>query len=335
MPFNSIGDLASRMMLSQSNLQAKRSIVRLSQELTTGITSDLATRLRKDFSSQESWERSISSSQVREKTLSEALARMQAKQTVLNSISENTSTLANNISLAVTVGTTTGLDSMSQRAMDTLDEALSRLNTQTAGQSLFAGSQKDGPAMASLSVIMGSVKASVAGSVTIEDITNSVQNWMDDTVGGFQAVAYQGNEGESGAIRLDKGRVVHDSTRADDPAVKNTVQNLILASLATDQGLDLSRENKIALLKHSSDGLRASDGQLINMRSAIGYVEGEITEGIVRAGAEISTAKLLRADTLQVDQYETATKLQEAELQLEKIYMLTARSSQMSLLEYL
>lgn len=334
MPFNSIGDLASSMMLSQSNLQAKRTMLRLSQELTTGVTSDVGATLRNDYSQQMGWERSIQSSQVREKTLSEALTRVQAKQTVLGTISESTSSLANEMSLALTVGTTPGLDAASTHAASALEQALARLNTQTAGRTLFAGSQTDGRAMGTPDAVMASVKAAVSGAVTVSDITSAVQNWMDDPAG-YDAVAYLGSDEDAGVVRLSADRTVVDRARADDPAIKAAIQHLILASLATDETLALSHESKASVLQQSSDGLRAAEGQITSLHASLGYLEREITDGIVQAGAEISTAELLRSETLGIDQYETASKLQEAELQLEKIYMLTARSARMSLLEYL
>jgi flagellar hook-associated protein 3 FlgL len=335
MTFNSIGDLASRLMLNQSNQQAKSSLVRLSQELTTGLTSDIGSALRNDFSVQASWERSISSSQVREKTLSEAMTRLQAKQAVLSSINENSSSLANDISLAATAGTMSGLDAVSTNARDALAQALSQLNTQTAGRSLFSGSLSNGPATADFDTVMSSVSAAVSGAATIGDITTAVQDWMDDASNGFAAVAYLGDGEDSSTIRLTEGRVLKDSTRADDPALQQTLQNLIIASLATDEGLALTLENKGFLLEAASSGLRAAADEVTGLQASLGYMESEIADGIVQAGAEISTAQILRTDTLGVDQYETASKLQEAELQLEKIYLLTSRTAQMSLLEYL
>lgn len=335
MTFNSIGDLASRLMLNQSNHQAKSNLVRLSQELTTGLTADVGGALRNDFASQASWERSISSAQVREKTLTEAMTRIQSKQTVLDSISETTSSLANDISIAVTAGTEPSLDAVSSNARDALSQALSQLNTQAAGRTLFSGSLIDGPAMADFDTVMTSVSAAVAAATSATDIVTAVQGWMDDAVGGFSAVAYQGDGEESGIVRLSEGRVLKDNARADDPALQKTVQNLIIASLATDEGLALSTVNKTHLLETASNGMRGAVSEVTELHASLGYMEGEIADGIVQASAEIATAQMLRTDTLAVDQYETATKLQEAELQLEKIYLLTSRTSQMSLLEYL
>lgn len=335
MTFSSIGDLASRMMLSQSTALAKRNMTRLSQELTSGMTSDVGRAVRNDFSSQMGWERTIASSQVREKTLTEAMGRVQAKQTVLGAISTEASSLANEIGLALTVGTGAGLDAASRHADDALANALSKLNTQFAGRTLFAGTGVDGVAVATRDEIMASVKVAVAGAVTVEDYKTAVQGWMDDLATGFQTVAYLGTSEDTAPIRLSDNRTLDEGARADHPAVSKALQNLILASLAGDDDLSLSHQTKAGLLQNSADGLRAAEGQITELHASLGFVEAEIVNAVVEAGAEIATAELLRARTLGVDQYDTASKLQEAELQLEKIYMLTARSARMSLLEYL
>jgi flagellar hook-associated protein 3 FlgL len=335
MSFNSIGDLANSMLLSQSSLQAKRSMMRLSQELTTGLTSDVRGALRNDYSAQMGWEHSIRSSLVREQTLTEAMTRIQAKQAVLGSMSDAVQRLANDTDLAVTSGTTVALNAISLNAKDELSQTLSRLNVQTSGKSLFAGSQDDGPAMATLQDIIASVKASIAGAVTASDVISNVQDWMDSPVNGFDAVAYIGGDEDAADIRLSNDQMIQETSRADDPALKQAIQNLILASIAMDEDLGLSKESQSVVLQTSATGLRAAEGRIIEMQTSLGYVEAEVAKGRTQAGAEISVGEQLRVSTLKVDQYETASKLQQAELQLEKIYALTARSGRLSLLEYL
>lgn len=335
MPFNSIGDLASSMLLNQSNLQAKRNMLQLSKELTTGVTSDVGATLRNDFGQQMSWERRIGSAQIREKTLSEAMTRVQVKQVALGSIAAKAVELANDINLSLSAGTEAGLEAIALKAQDALDQTISRLNVQSAGQSLFAGDQGDGKAMASSEDILASVKTALSGAITTSDVISGVQSWMDDPVNGFSAHAYVGGTQDAGAIRLGQDRLIHESSRADDPALRETMQNLILASLTSDPSLALSQESKAALLNGSADGLRSAEGQITQLQASLGYVEAEITKGKTEASAEIATAEMLRANTLGIDEYEVASKLQQAELQLEKIYTLTARSARLSLLEYI
>lgn len=335
MPFNSIGDLASGLLLNQSNLQAKRNMLRLSKELTTGVTSDVGATLRNDFSQQMSWEHRIGSSQIREKTLSEALTNIQVKQSVLGAIGDSVLALSNDIALTLGSGTSIAIDAVAANAKDVFNQVVSRLNVQSGGKSLFSGARNDKQAIASVQDILTSVKSALGSTATVSDVIDEVQSWMNDPLSGFSSHGYLGGNEDAAAIRVGANRLIDESTRADDPALRATVQNLILASLSVDQDLALSISNKAALLKVAADGLRSAEGQIIGLRTSVGYVEAEVTKGKVAAGAEIATAELLRANTLGIDEYEVASKLQQAELQLEKIYTLTARSARMSLLEYL
>lgn len=335
MPFNSIGDLASSLMFNQSSIQAKRSMLKHSQELTTGITTDVGAVLRNDYAQQMSWERRIGSSEVREKTLSEAMTRIQVKQSALGFIGDSALNLANDINLSLTAGTKAAVELMGSSAKDILGRTIARLNVQSAGTTLFAGTQTDGVAMASADDVLASVKTAISGALTISDVIDGVQNWMNDPVSGFQSQAYLGNRGDAMPIRVGQDRLIQEGTRADDPALAKTVQNLILASLSVDQDFALSLEGQSGLLEHAANGLRSAEGQITGLRASLGYVESEISKGRTEAGAEIAMAKQLRATTLGIDEFEVASKIQQAELQLEKIYTLTARSARMSLLEYL
>mgnify|MGYP006193710875 CR=1 FL=1 len=54
-----------------------------------------------------------------------------------------------------------------------------------------------------------------------------------------------------------------------------------------------------------------------------------------RNSAEITALELARAKIVSVDPFEAATKVKEAQTQLEMIYAVTARLSSLSLMEYL
>ncbi|MGH1576163.1 hypothetical protein [Planktotalea sp.] len=310
-------------------------MLQLSQELTSGLTSDTGQALRNDFSIQMSWERSIASSRVREQTLAEALTRIEIKQAALSSISDSVGQLANDADLALANGTTRGLAAISQNAKDKLDQTISNLNVQSAGKFLFSGSQTNQAALASKQDILASVVAAISGASTATDVLSGVESWMNDPVDGYPAIAYVGGAESSAKIRLSGDRSIEENSRADDQGLQKAVQGLILASLAMDPQVGLSNDGRALLLKSAAEEMRVAEGQVVEMQASLGYIEAEVVKNKTQATTEISLAEQLRTSTLGIDQYETASKLQQAELQLEKIYAMTARSQRLSLLEYL
>ncbi len=335
MPFNSIGDLASSLMLNQASTRAKRSLMQLSQELTSGVTTDTRGALRNDLSKQMDWEHSLSANGVLNRTLSESIVKVQAKQDALGTINETLASFANDVSATVLSGSTTATSTLAQSAGGMLDQMLTALNAQAAGQSLFSGSANNRASMASSEEILASIKASLGAPSTVSDVVQGVRDWMSDPVEGFQANAYNGSDESTSPIRLSSNRTIGESLRADHPAFQTILENLVVATLSADETLAPSPASQADLLQVAADGLRSVETQIIELRANLGFVESELVKAKVRVGAEISTTQQIRAETLGIDEYEVASKLQQTELQLEKIYTMTARSAQMSLLEYL
>ena len=337
MSFNSIGDLASNVMLNQASTRVKRSLMQLSQELTTGVTSDVRSTLRNDLTHQMDWEHRLLANSVQDKTLSEALVKIQAKQSVLGSINDTIVSFANSVeTTGIGIGSAVASTNvLSKNAKTLLEQVVSQLNTRAAGQTLFAGTDTDLVSMASVEDTMTSVKASIGPVATVDDVVQGVKDWMNDPVAGYQAIAYLGSTDDPSPIRLTSNRTISETSKADHEALQAVVENLILATLSSDETFAPSEIIQVDLLQTSSNGLRSADASLIELRASLGFVEAELERQKVKTSAETSTLEQLRANVLGIDEYEVASKLQETELQLEKIYAMTARSARMSLLEYL
>lgn len=335
MSFNSIGDLASNVMLNQASTRVKRSLIQLSQELTTGVTSDVRSTLRNDLTHQMDWEHRLLVNSVQDKTLSEALVKIQAKQSILGSINDAIVSFANSVETTGIGSAVASTNVLSKNAKTLLEQVVSQLNTRAAGQTLFSGTDIDLVSMASVEDIMTSVKASIGPVATVDDVVQGVKDWMNDPVAGYQAIAYLGSMDDPSPIRLTSNRTISETSKADHEALQAVVENLILATLSSDETFAPSEIIQLDLLQTSSNGLRSADASLIELRASLGFVEAELERQKVKTSAETSTLEQLRANVLGIDEYEVASKLQETELQLEKIYAMTARSARMSLLEYL
>ena len=335
MAFASIGDLASNLLLAQASAGAKRRFVSLSTELTTGLASDVRARLRNDLTKQVDWEHGIAKNQALQKTLTEAMTKVDAKQAVLKAIGETAVSFANNVEIAVNGNASTFTNALALEARVGLEQILSQLNTQTMGQSIFAGTSGDKPVMASAEEILSSIRAHLGVAQSATSVVQGVRDWMDDPVNGYQSVAFLGSHDPSSPIRLTNDREIVEASNANSPSLKEMVENFVLATLAEDENLITSRDQRARLLKISANKMRTSNSKLIELQSNLGFVEAALTRAKVTSGAEIHAYEKLRVETLGIDEFEVANKLQQTELQLEKIYALTARSARMSLLEYL
>ncbi len=90
---------------------------------------------------------------------------------------------------------------------------------------------------------------------------------------------------------------------------------------------DLARRAGLNLLENKTD--------LTNVAARLGVLEAQIDTAATRNSNEASALQIARSGITEADPYETATRLDETEAQLERIYALTARLSRLSLLDYL
>jgi flagellar hook-associated protein 3 FlgL len=78
----------------------------------------------------------------------------------------------------------------------------------------------------------------------------------------------------------------------------------------------------------------AKDG-LIAVETRLGLDQRRLEDALARNQAERASFEESRSRLVGVDPYEAATRLTELETQLQSIYAMTARTTQLSLLNYL
>jgi flagellar hook-associated protein 3 FlgL len=89
------------------------------------------------------------------------------------------------------------------------------------------------------------------------------------------------------------------------------------------------------LAERAGRELLSSEDARIMLAARIGSVEAQIEAARTRNGAEETALGILRSDIGSVDPYEAATRLEAASSQLESLYLVTARVSRLSLVEFL
>ena len=148
------------------------------------------------------------------------------------------------------------------------------------------------------------------------------------------AAFYQGGVPLSG-VPIAAGETADLPTTAMDPAIRDTLKGLALAALLDRGMLAGNGEERALLAERAGQVLLQSEDQRITLSAQIGSVEAQIEAARTRNGAEETALGILRSDIGAVDPYEAATRLEAAEAQLESLYLVTARVSRLSLVEFL
>ena len=121
----------------------------------------------------------------------------------------------------------------------------------------------------------------------------------------------------------------------DDAEIRDLLKGYAIASLVAEGALSTDHNERLDLASMAGARLASSNAEITDIRARIGTEQAKIEAAQVRNDAEISALEQVRTNILQADPYETATRLQASEIQLETLYAITARLSRLNLAGYL
>lgn len=334
MNITSFGDMAHSVFLRSRTAELKESLATLTEELSTGQTSDLTKKLGGDFTYLLDIDRSLARFESYEVATTESAFFASSAQNLIAGIDDNASSLSNDI-----LATTGSINANNTNLLSTqsrlyLEESIRSLNGQVAGRSLFAGTDTSSVPLADVDTMMTALVTEVAIHTTAADIITEVKAWFADPTG-FDAVMYQGSTTSMGSVNIGPNEQVNIALRADDENFKQAMQSFAIGALATEAGLTLSAEVKSDLVSGTGNELLETRNRMIAVQANLGFTEARIEEAAVRNAAAATSLGLTRNELAQADPFETATRLEETQFQLESLYTVTARSSQLSLLKFM
>ncbi|PCJ05748.1 MAG: flagellar biosynthesis protein FlgL [Rhodobacteraceae bacterium] len=334
MNITSFGDMAHNVFLRSRTAELKENLATLTQELSTGKASDLTKRLGGDFTYLTDIERNLSRLEAYKIATSESSLFASSAQMFIASIDNNASDLSTDILATTGIMSETKTNLLSGQSRLFLDESIRSLNGQVAGRSLFAGTATTDVPLADVDTLMSALVTEVSGLTTAADIIQEVKDWFADPAG-FDAVMYQGATISMVSVYVGPNEQVNIALRADDEDFKQALQSFAIGALATESGLVLSAGIQSELMTATGNELLETRTRLISVQANLGFTEMRIEEAAIRNAAATTSLSLTMNELTQADPFETAIRLEETQFQLEALYAVTARSSQLSLLRYL
>ena len=330
----SLGDMAQSFMLQRRNGLLKHDIGRLTEELATGRVADVRQVLAGNFSYLTDIERSMDVLRGFSVATSEATHFSSGMQTALEQISDAGRDLSEALLVAGTTSVGTTNPDTARKARTTLDSFVGVLNTRIAGRNLFSGTATDTPPLPSSDTILNELRLAIAGAATANDMITAAQAWFDDPLG-YASVVYQGATDDLAPFSLSDTESVALDIRADDVELRDTIRLAALAALADDPAFALSDGEQTALFFSTGAELIASQDQITSARARVGFAESQIDRVTARNAAEMTSMEFARNELLAADPYDTATQLENAQFQLQSLYSVTVRMSQLSLVNFL
>jgi len=330
----SIGDLANSLLLRTRSTEIKQSISTLTQELSTGKVSDISGRLDGDFAYLADIERNMARLEAYSVAASEARMFSDAAQTSLGRVQDLSTALGNDLLASTPSRLGTAISHISERSRQDLGVAITALNTDVAGRSLFGGTESSRAPLAPATDLLTELEAVVSGLTTAADIYSAAETWFDDPAG-FRAAIYAGSDTSFAPVRIGPGEEASMPLRADDPAVVGVLRDMALSALAANPSLGLDLDTQNELLRQAGEGLLTSQQSLAGIRADLGFTQARIEEATARNSAAANSLEIARNTLLEADPYETAIRLEDAQFQLESLYSATVRTSRLSLVNFL
>lgn len=331
----SFGDLAQAFQSQRQSATLKSNAARLTTELTTGRAEDTARALSGDFGPLAELGRALSGLDAFRLSSAEAARFSGAMQTVAARLQTLGGDTAPMLLQAGTSGGAGFVDAAGAAAREALDAALSALNTRDGGRSVLAGAASTGPAVVDSGALLGILAPLVAAETTAAGVVQAVEGFFDAPSGGFGDLGYVGADLTLAPFRVAPGESVALPITANDPAIRETLKGLVMGALLAEGVFAGDPQARAELSNSAGERLLSADTGLAQLQGRIGAVEARIAAAQTRIAAETSGLELRRAEMVEVDSYETATALQQTQAQLEVLFTVTARLSNLKLTDFL
>ena len=354
-----VPDILSLARLGRAQADTKKSMGDAQTEMTTGEAVDRYRATGGDISRLMALERSVSTLDSRMPLLSMARSRAEGTQSALEGIQTATDQMGVRLLRDISTGDLSSAKLTAVDAKTALGQVMGALNVQLSGRHLFAGAAVGAPladktgSLSPPDAVMRDIRALIVAEQAVpldatktfaENIKARLDAYFDpaaDPVGpdpSFNKNIYRGATSLPPPVELADGEFLHYAQRADAQALRDMMRGVGLAATAVQPlgtGTELTDAQVSDLLEMAGKTILKATDDVTKMRSELGLAENRIDEAQTRTTAQRAALERARADLIGVDAYEAATRVTELETQLQAIYAMTARTTQLSLLNFL
>lgn len=330
-----IGDLAQSHVNSRNINSVKSRLYALNAELNTGKVGDLSGHLGGHTTVVDALDRDLSildSFGVANKRLALGLDRLQLTFDAIGTLRES---MAEQFALITPASFERDFVAASTRAKEDMSTIITRLNARDADRALLSGAAVDQTPLASADEMLADVVAAIGAATDTDTIVASVTDWFEMPGAGFDSIGYLGDTGAALTRKIGADETITLEARADDPAVRSVLKGTALAAIVEMLPTALSENVKAELMRAASEELFSASAGLVGMQALIGENQERINLTEATQSAQMAAFTVAKNELTLSDPYETATRLQDIQRQLELQFATTARLSQLSLANYL
>lgn len=330
-----VGDMRQHLLSTRHNTFLKNELNTLVQELTSGTKTDLTSHLGGDQTNLAGLDRQLQILGKFEQSNAETGQFLSMMQSALSGIHNQRETASTALLTINHSSSMSQIENVADVARSSFKATVQTLNLRSGDRAMFGGNDLESNPLADPEIMMTALQNAVAGLTSETDVDTAIDAWFDSPGGGFETVGYIGDSTGYLSRLSGVGQTVEIGVRADDQPIRDTLKALAKGALSGDPILNLGAEARKNLQEQAGVDLLTQASEITGLQARIGYAEQQIEQATVQISTQTSSYRIARNELVSADPFETASRLQSVQLQLETHYTLTARLSSLSLTEYL
>ena len=330
-----IPDLLGSLRLQRNAGTISQELARAGEEVTTGLVADVAAAAGANPQRLYAIERDIALNEGRGTAITTAASRSELSQSALELVQTNIQEIGVSLLAAVDRNDAFSAEFEASQSRSALESAIAALNTRFGERSLFSGAAVDGPAVDSADAILSDIAALTSGLTDPVAAIAAIDTYFADPAG-YDATRYLGSTTDAPSVELAEGDRLDYAVRADNQAIKDALKGLVLGVVGSDPSLFPGSDTaRLVVLREAGTTSISAVEDVIRVRGEIGFAEERIETASVRNAAEADFLAQARLAIIGRDQFEAAAEFTSLEVQLQSIFQITARLSQLNLNNFL
>ncbi len=335
MKITGASDLARMQALQGRAIHTRNALDRAALEFTTHQKASRFEATGGNLTRLFALERSLDRNTVFSETISLTELRLDVMQESLGRLLAPVGALGIDLAATTGIGDQAGSLLHAATARGEFVAAVGTLNTQVAGQSLFAGIATDGAALAPGEAILAEIEALTAGAATPADAIAAIEAYFARPAGGFYATGYIGSTTGLSAVEIGDGQRLDHGLRADADEIVGVLRSHAFAAVVAGGAFAGDWPAQREMLSHASGQMLSAKEGLLGLRGAVGSAQETVERARASRIAERDTLDLARSKLIGVDPLEAASRFQALEAQLASIYEVTARLGNMRFMNFM
>ena len=335
MNLTSSPDLLGYSRRNQTTLQLRAQLETVSQEVVTGLKSDVKAAVNGDLGRAHLLQKAQSDLEQSQEINTLSTIRIDSMTRGLTTAREAVDGINSRGFVAINSLTDVSVDAIANEAESTLRVIMGELNRASGDRNMFAGDKTNSNTYADPDVLIEDVKNLLSSAATAEEALTAINDYFDTPDGDFDTNIYLGGDSNTPPTPLGNGQFLQPDINGKNEEFKETLKGLALMSLSGDIFRETDREGYKTLFTAGTESVGNGVSGIIDLEGEVGIIAETLSRVNEQNETEKSSLALAFNNIFGRDQYEAAAELQLLQNQLEASYTLTATLSNLTLTNFL